>query len=107
MATGSPAERPAPKADLSSTPAYRAYLLGLATLPALGVWLDFADVQRAFGILGSIFIPLLALALLLMNNRRGWVGRHANGLAANAALVAAMLVAIVGLAIEVARLLGR
>lgn len=96
-----------PKVDLSRTRAYRAYLLGLATLPILGVWLDFADVQRAFGILGSMFIPLLALALLLMNNRRGWVGRHANGCTANAALVAALLVAIVGLAIEFARVLGR
>jgi len=100
-------EPPATKIDLSRTRAYRTYLLGLATLPALGVWFDFADVQRAFGILGSMFIPLLALALLLMNNRRGWVGRHANGLAANAALVAALVAAIIGLAIEVTRLVGR
>ncbi|MBC7836014.1 MAG: Nramp family divalent metal transporter [Phycisphaerales bacterium] len=99
-------ERLATKDDLSRTPAYRAYLLGLATLPALGVWLDFAVVQRAFGILGSMFIPLLALALLMMNNRRAWVGRHVNGFLTNAALVTALAVATMGLIIECARLLG-
>jgi len=95
------------KVALFRTPAYRAYLLGLATLPALGVWFDFAVVQRAFGILGSVFIPLLALALLLMNNRRAWVGRYINGYLTNAALVAALGVAMMGLVIECARLLGR
>lgn len=100
-------EQLATTVDLSRTPAYRAYLLGLATLPALGVWLDFAVVQRAFGILGSMFIPLLALALLLMNNRRAWVGRHANGFATNTALVTALAVAMTGLMIECVRLLGR
>jgi len=71
------------------------------------VWFDFAVVQRAFGILGSMFIPLLALALLLMNNRRAWVGRYINGYLTNTALVAALIVAMMGLVIECARLLGR
>ncbi len=102
-----PPEQRGPKSDLSRTPAYRAYLVGLATLPALGLWLDFAVVQRAFGILGAMFIPLLALALLLMNNRRAWVGRHVNGFLTNAALVAALVVASIGLVFECARLLGR
>ncbi len=102
-----PSERLATRADLSRTPAYRACLLGIATLPSLGVWLDFAVVQRAFGILGSMFIPLLALALLLMNTRRAWVGRHVNSVLTNAALVAALVVASMGLVFECARLLGR
>ncbi|MDP1662912.1 MAG: hypothetical protein Q8L55_13435 [Phycisphaerales bacterium] len=71
------------------------------------MWLDFAIVQRAFGILGSIFIPLLALALLRMNNRPAWVGRHVNGVLTNAALVTALAVAMTGLMIECVRLLGR
>jgi len=99
-------QHPTPAKDLSSSLAYRVYLLGLATLPALSVWLDFADVQRAFGIISSMFIPLLALALLLMNNRRACVGRHVNGFLVNAALVAALAVATMGLMIECARLLG-
>jgi Mn2+/Fe2+ NRAMP family transporter len=106
-ATGIAAERPAPQVDLTRTRVYRAYLLGLATLPALGVWLDFADVQRAFGILGSMFIPALAVALLMMNNRRSWVGRHANGFATNATLVASLLLAMAGLGMEIVRLLRR
>ena len=28
--------------------------------------------------MGATFIPLLALALLLMNGRRAWVGAHVN-----------------------------
>ncbi len=99
-------ERLPTKADLSRTPAYRAYLLGLATLPALGLWLDFAVVQRAFGILGSMFIPLLALALLLMNTRRAWVGQHVNHFLTNAALVAALVVASMALVFECVRRFG-
>jgi len=100
-------ETPAATGALSRTLGYRAYLVGMATVPALGVWLDFAVIQRGFGILGSMFIPLLALALLLMNNRRAWVGGHTNGFLSNAALVAALVVTTVGLVMECARLLGR
>lgn len=99
-------KQPAPRIDLSGTRAFRIFLVGMATLPVLGVWIDFAVVQRAFGILGSMFIPLLALALLLMNNCRSWVGPHANGVAANAALLVTLLVALAGLAFELVRLLG-
>lgn len=106
-ATTDASQQPRPKLDLSRTPAYRAYLLGLATLPAIGLWLDFAVVQRAFGVLGSMFIPMLALALLLMNNRRDWVGRHTSSLLTNAALVLALVVATAGLVLECARLVGR
>lgn len=102
-----PPGEPPPTADLARTRAYRWYLLALATLPVLGVWLDFADVQRAFGLLGSLFIPLLALALLVMNNRRAWVASHANGPAANLALAAALVVALIGLSVEFARLFDR
>jgi Mn2+/Fe2+ NRAMP family transporter len=93
--------------DLSRTRAYRAYLLGLATLPALGVWLDFAVVQRAFGIMGSMFIPLVALALLLMNTRRAWVGQRVNGTLTNVLLVIILVISTMGLAVEFARWLGR
>ena len=36
---------------------------------------------------GALFVPLLALTLLLMNTRRGWVGeRFRSGSVTNAAL---------------------
>lgn len=89
--------------EASRTRTYRVSLLALATVPVLGIWLDFADVQRAFGLLGSLFIPMLAVALLLMNNRRAWIGARANRLASNALLVAVLIVTAVGVAMEVMR----
>ena len=89
--------------DASRTRTYRVSLLALATVPVLGIWLDFADVQRAFGLLGSLFIPMLAVALLLMNNRRAWIGARANRLASNALLVAVLIVTAVGVVMEVMR----
>ena len=102
-ASANPAENKTPDAR---SPAYKAYLIGLATIPALGIWFDFADVQRAFGIISALFVPLLAAALLLMNNRRAWVGKHSNGWFTNAALIAALAVAVLYLANEVSKLLA-
>ena len=31
-------------------------------------------IQLAYGVIGAMFLPLLALTLLIMNNRRRWVG---------------------------------
>ncbi len=91
------------KSNDARSPSYRAYLIFLATMPALGIWFNFADVQRAFGIISALFVPLLAAALLLMNNRRAWVGKHANGWFTNTALIAALAVAVWYLANEVSK----
>ena len=32
------------------------------------------SIQLAFGVLGSMFLPLLCLTLLVLNNRADWVG---------------------------------
>ncbi len=104
--SGGDAPPPPAIASLARTTTYRVYLLALATVPIAGVWHDFADVQRAFGVLGAMFIPLLAAALLVMNNRRDLMGRHANGRLANTALVVALLMAAAALAAEAARLFG-
>lgn len=53
---------------------YRAYLLALALLPMLGLFLPFAVIQRIYGVLGSLMIPLVAVVLLLMTLRRAWIG---------------------------------
>lgn len=57
-----------------SRTSYRGYLLGLALLPLLGLFLPFAAIQRVYGVLGSLMIPLLAVVLLLMTVRRAWIG---------------------------------
>ncbi|MEW6755539.1 MAG: Nramp family divalent metal transporter [Candidatus Latescibacterota bacterium] len=66
-----------PAVDTRSLP-YRAYLLGLATVPMLGLLMGFRQVQKLYAVLGATFIPVLALVLLILNGRRTWVGVHAN-----------------------------
>jgi Mn2+/Fe2+ NRAMP family transporter len=65
-------------AQLERTAAYRGYLLVLATLPMLGLLYSFQQMQKLYAMVGAAFIPVLALALLLMNGRRAWVGVQRN-----------------------------
>ncbi|MCA9076752.1 MAG: Nramp family divalent metal transporter [Planctomycetaceae bacterium] len=68
----------AERIDTKSLP-YRAYLYGMATLPALGLFRSFATVQKAYAVFGALFIPLLAVALLLLNGSTARVGEaHRN-----------------------------
>ena len=73
--------------DTRSTP-YRLYLYGLALIPLLGLGLSFRSVQVTYAVIGAGFLPLLALALLLLNGRRAWVGdAHRNRLWTQVALI--------------------
>lgn len=66
--------------DSRSRP-YRIYLLALATIPAAGLWTGFVAVQKLYAIVGALFIPMLAAALLVLNGQSRWVGRrHRNSL---------------------------
>jgi len=60
---------------LEKTRAYRGYLIALSTLPVLTLWFKVQTVQLVYAVLGSLFMPLLALTLLLLINRTEWVGR--------------------------------
>lgn len=53
---------------------YRIYLWALALVPICGLLLPFRQIQKAYAIVGATFLPLLALALLILNGRRAWVG---------------------------------
>jgi Mn2+/Fe2+ NRAMP family transporter len=64
-------ERPA---NLAQTWPYRAYLLALALAPLALLGLSVKQMQLAYAIMGAIFMPLVALTLLIMNNRQEWVG---------------------------------
>jgi Mn2+/Fe2+ NRAMP family transporter len=73
--------------DLGGTPAYRFYLLALAILPVSLLWLKVQLVQYVYGIVGALFMPFVALTLLLLNNRVRLVGREfKNGWITNALL---------------------
>ncbi len=79
---GVPASRSAP---------YRLYLVFLATAPLVLLRWPVEELQLAFGITGAMLLPLLALTLLMMNNRRGWVGEFRSGAWTNAVLVVALI----------------
>jgi Mn2+/Fe2+ NRAMP family transporter len=74
------------------TTAYRGFLLyiGIVPLVLLGVTMERA--QLLYAVFGALFMPLLALALLVMNTRTAWVGREfRNGWLTNIVLVATFL----------------
>jgi hypothetical protein len=78
--------------DFTRTRAYRGYLLALAVIPLPLLWMSVRQAQLTYAILGSLFMPLLALTLLVMNNRTAWVGRRfRNGVVANVVLAATLL----------------
>ena len=80
-----------PVEALSRSAPHRAFLVALSTLPAAGLLMSFKEVQKLYAVVGSLFIPLLATALLVMNGRRAWVDKHTNGPVAALTLAAALL----------------
>jgi len=78
--------------DFTRTTAYRVYLVLIAIVPLPLLWLSVERAQLSYAILGSLFMPLLALTLLMMNTRRSWVGAtFTNGRLSNLALAATLL----------------
>ena len=66
---------------------YRGYLAFIALAPIFMLFIDFQKIQKYYGVLGACFIPFLAFALLLLNNRTKLVGdRSRNRWATNAIL---------------------
>jgi Mn2+/Fe2+ NRAMP family transporter len=70
---------------------YRFYLVCLATVPLVLVRWPVQHLQLAFGLTGAMLLPLLALTLLLMNNREEWVGTFRNTLGLNLVLAASLV----------------
>lgn len=64
--------------NITKSMPYRAYQWGIAILPMLGLLMSFKEVQKLYAVIGAMFIPLLAIALLILNGRRVWVGDFTN-----------------------------
>ncbi|HJO05055.1 MAG TPA: Nramp family divalent metal transporter [Acidobacteriota bacterium] len=75
--------------DTRSAP-YRGYLVGIAIVPTLGLLMSFREVQKFYAVIGAMFIPMLALVLLILNGRREWVGDLVNRRPTVATLIAAI-----------------
>lgn len=58
----------------TSSPLYRYYLFALAIIPIMGLFVSFREVQKVYAVTGAFFVPMLALALLLLNSREKWIG---------------------------------
>ncbi len=56
------------------SPGYKIYLYGMATLPMFVLLTEFQTLQKYNAILGAAVMPMLALALLLLNGKQQWVG---------------------------------
>jgi Mn2+/Fe2+ NRAMP family transporter len=65
-----------PERNAEMSRPYRIYLICLATVPLLLVRRPVEQLQLAFGLTGATLLPVLALTLLIMNNRETWVGKE-------------------------------
>jgi Mn2+/Fe2+ NRAMP family transporter len=63
--------------ELTRSKEYRFYMLALAIIPMLGLFMGFKEIQKLYAVAGSLFIPMLALALLLLN-RKKYLQKYAN-----------------------------
>ena len=78
--------------NLTTTKPYKFYLLGLTFVPLPMLWFPFDIVQTNYALLGAIFMPLLAYALLILNNRKEWISeKFRNGFLTNSLLIVTLL----------------
>jgi Mn2+/Fe2+ NRAMP family transporter len=79
---------------------YRVYLAAMALLPLTLLWFRVQEVQLVYGIVGALFMPFVAVTLLVLNNRVPLVGRDfRNGRLVNLLLLVTLaFFAYVGLA---------
>jgi len=74
--------------DFTKTKPYKIYLFTIAILPLPILWISVKQAQLIYAVLGSLFMPLLALTLLILNNRKDWIGeKFRSKLIVNIALV--------------------
>jgi Mn2+/Fe2+ NRAMP family transporter len=70
---------------------YRGFLVVLAVVPMIGLFLSFREVQKLYTVIGAYIFPTLAVALLVMNGRGAWVGPLRNRWWTAAALVGVLV----------------
>ena len=74
--------------NYTKTAPYKIYLFTIAIIPLPILWISVKQAQLIYAVLGSLFMPLLALTLLILNNRSSWIGKNfRNKLIANIALI--------------------
>lgn len=91
----------------ASNPTYLCVLIGLSTVPILGLWkLDFATAMKINGLIGAVFIPLLAVTLLVLNGSKRLMGDNRNSPLTKTLLVVALGFSLVASGFQVGKSLG-
>jgi Mn2+/Fe2+ NRAMP family transporter len=80
-------------ASPSKSPAYNWSLYLIATIPILGLFTKFDQIQLAYALVGAAFMPLLAMALLFLNGSKKRVGESGR----NSTLTTIVLVLIIAM----------
>ena len=76
----------------TTSPLYRYYLLALAVVPMMGLFVDFRQALKIYAVIGAFFVPMLAILLLVLNSRTKWIGaEHRNRFAATGGLLMAVV----------------
>ena len=75
--------------DTSGLP-YRAFLVSLGLASIAGLFSSFVRIQMVYAVLGALFVPMLALALLVLNGKQEQMGALRNGPLAKIALLGAL-----------------
>jgi Mn2+/Fe2+ NRAMP family transporter len=82
---------------------YRVYLVALAVIPLFQVHQGFRDVQKYYAVIGAAFIPMLALALLMLNGRRELMGDRRNRPVTTIVLIATLILSALAGGLQVYR----
>ncbi|MCA9071265.1 MAG: Nramp family divalent metal transporter, partial [Planctomycetaceae bacterium] len=60
-----------------NSPGYKPYLFAMATIPIVGLLVtEFRALQKFNAMFGALVMPMLAATLLMLNNRKQWVGER-------------------------------
>lgn len=79
----------AEEVDTAGLP-YRAFLVAMGLVSIVGLFSSFVRIQMVYAVLGALFVPMLALALLVLNGRRESMGALRNGILATVTLLGAL-----------------
>lgn len=69
--------------DVKKSVPYRGYLLAIAIIPMSSLWIKFQSIQLLYAVIGAFFIPLCALSLLILNNKKDIPKEFKNNLLTN------------------------
>ncbi len=85
---------------------YRGSMVAIATVPMVSMFVDFAQVQKAYTVFGALFVPALAGVVLVLNGRQMLVKGFRNGRVMSLALGLVVLVGIAAMIVTAVQKFG-